>query len=146
VDEFKVFLPVVLDLRNSSLKPRHWEQIQDAIQQRLVRDKSFTLGMLLELKVVEYKEDISSISSSATQEAQLEEMLKKIENTWTHLEFNVIQHKESKDFQEAPYIIGTVDDIIAMLEDSQVTITTIRGSRYIAPFKKYVLLWVNLTY
>ncbi|PRP88057.1 dynein heavy chain 6, axonemal-like [Planoprotostelium fungivorum] len=141
VDEFKVFLPVLLDLRNQSLKARHWEQIQDVIGQRIVRDKNFTLGVLVDLKVVEYKEEINIISSSATNEALLEEMLRKIEHTWDHTEFTVVQPRESKDFQEALYIISGVDEIIIMLEDSQVTITTIRGSRHAGPFKSQVEMW-----
>ena len=141
VEEFKVFLPVVLDLRNATLKPRHWEQIQDAIQQRLVRDKSFTLGMLLDMHIVQYKEEIATISQAATNEGLLEDMLKKIENTWNQFEFSVIQHKESKDFQEAPYIIATVDDLVQALEDSQVTVTAIRASRFIGPFRQSAEHW-----
>lgn len=33
VEQFKSFMPVVLDLRNPALKLRHWEQIQDIINQ-----------------------------------------------------------------------------------------------------------------
>lgn len=52
VDSFKMALPIVLDLRNPGLKQRHWDRIQEVLGVKNIRDKSFTLGMLLNLNVV----------------------------------------------------------------------------------------------
>ncbi len=49
---FKQGMPVITSLRNAALRPRHWEAIQNVIGTRLVRDKYFTLGNLLQLKVI----------------------------------------------------------------------------------------------
>ena len=53
VTSFKQGMPVITSLRNPALRPRHWEAIQNIIGTRLVRDKYFTLGHLLQLKVLE---------------------------------------------------------------------------------------------
>jgi hypothetical protein len=45
-------LPIVLDLRNPGLKQRHWDRVQEVLGVKNIRDKSFTLGMLLDLNVV----------------------------------------------------------------------------------------------
>lgn len=91
-------LPIVLDLRNPGLKQRHWDRVQEVLGVKNIRDKSFTLGNLLDLNVVGgiiiiiniiidivclillllVKELIGNISLEATKEALLEEMIKKV--------------------------------------------------------------------
>ena len=67
VDQFKQFMPVVVDLRNQALKQRHWERIQEIIGQRIVRDKNLTMGsMLNDLKVSDFREEIGNVSAAAT--------------------------------------------------------------------------------
>ena len=47
---FKQGMPVISSLRNTALKERHWNQIQEIIGTEVVQDKSFTLGNLLQLQ------------------------------------------------------------------------------------------------
>ena len=83
-------------------------------------------------QVMDLKEEIQMVSNTATQEAALEELLKKVQNTWIGggqgkpVEFVVTPHKEQKDV----YVLGTVDDILVILEDSTVTVSTIITSRF----------------
>eukprot|EP00966_Prymnesium_polylepis_P236491 5469227-Prymnesium_polylepis.1 len=77
VDVFKGLVPVVVAMRNESLKEHHWAQIEQAIHAEIERGENFTLGYLLELRVNEYREEIETISTAATQEAVLEGMLAK---------------------------------------------------------------------
>ena len=79
VDTFKVLVPVVVALRNEALRQHHWEQIELAIHSDIDRGDAFTLGYLLELRVQEYKEQIEAISTAATQEQVLEDLLSKVE-------------------------------------------------------------------
>ncbi|KAJ3226918.1 Dynein heavy chain 6, axonemal [Clydaea vesicula] len=137
VDEYKAMYQTIVDLRNPALKPRHWDKIQDAIGKVLVKDESFTLGKLIELRVFEFKEEISTVSAQAGSEAALEEMLSKVVRTWNDVEFTVINYRDAKDV----FILGAVDDIQTFLEDSQVTIATIKGSRFIGPIKTEVDKW-----
>jgi dynein heavy chain, axonemal len=129
-----------LDLRNPGLKQRHWDRIQDVLGTRAIRDKTFTLGMLLDLNAIDVKEQIANISLEATKEALLEDMIKKVENVWATLELQVTAHgkdvSSGKDVgRDALYIISGVEDIVTQLEDSQVAVGTIKGSRYIGPIK-----------
>lgn len=43
VDEFRTLLPVVVAMRNSALKDRHWAKVFASIGSVLTRDESFTL-------------------------------------------------------------------------------------------------------
>ena len=63
--------------------------------------------MLLDLKVQGCKDAISTISTEATQEAALEELLAKVTTKWAGIDFNIIPYKDSKDI----FIMGALDEI-----------------------------------
>ena len=134
VYKFKDTLPIVQNLRNEDMKERHWEKVQETMNQELVRDASFTLGLLMSYSVENYKDDIARISTEATQEAALEGMLKKINDKWQDIEFTVLPFKELKD----AFILGGVDEIIAALEDSMVTMSVILASRFVTGIRAEV--------
>ncbi|KAJ7369814.1 hypothetical protein OS493_036331 [Desmophyllum pertusum] len=136
VVSFKQGMPVITSLRNAALRTRHWEAIQNVIGTRIVRDKYFTLGNLLQLKVFQHKEKISDISSQASNEATLEQMLQKVMDFWNHTDFQLSVHP-SRDIA----IITGADDIITAVEESQVTLSNIRGSRFVTPIKALVEDW-----
>ncbi|XP_019625905.1 PREDICTED: LOW QUALITY PROTEIN: dynein heavy chain 6, axonemal-like [Branchiostoma belcheri] len=135
--DFKQGMPVITSLRNPYLRSRHWEAIQELIGRSIVRDKKFTLGNLLELKIFQHKERIGDISTQASNEATLEAMLQKVIELWHHTDFRLVPHNVRPDIM----IIAGIDDIMAQLEESQVTIGTIRGSRYVTAIKTQVEDW-----
>lgn len=49
----------------------------------------------------------------------------------------MIPHRDSKDV----FILGGTDDIQVLLDDSQVNISTIAGSRHVGPIKSRVEEW-----
>jgi len=137
VDTFKQLVPVVVAMRNDALKEHHWRSIEEVISNEIERGEGFTLGYLLELRVNEYKEEIEAVSTAASQEQILEELLAKVENMWKGLEFAVTVYKEQKDI----FILGGIDDVLAVLEETQVLIQTILGSRFVGPLQKRVDEW-----
>ena len=56
---------------------------------------------------------------------------------WNHTDFQLKAHTN----RDVAVIIGA-DDIISALEESQVTLGNIRGSRFVTPIKVTCLLWV----
>eukprot|EP00873_Tetraselmis_striata_P045243 jgi/Tetstr1/465507/TSEL_010176.t1 len=127
VDAIRGTLPVIQALRNRNLKSRHWEKIQEAIGAEIERGEGFTLGYLLALKVMAFKDDITQISTEATQESSLEEMLAKVQSKWLHTEFQLLSYKEAKDV----FILGGIEEVQVVLEDSMVTMSTILASRFV---------------
>ncbi|XP_052105827.1 dynein axonemal heavy chain 6-like isoform X2 [Mytilus californianus] len=136
VMEFKQSMPIITSLRNPSLKQRHWDEIERMIGKSIVKDKTFTLGNLIEMKIIKLKDKIQDISTTASNEETLEKMLDKIIQLWQKTDFRTVP-QPSRD----TYIIGGADDIMAQLEESAVTIGTIRGSRYVSPIKGQVEEW-----
>ena len=122
---FKYAMPVVISLRNPALKSRHWDEITHLIGVVIKGDKCLTLGRLLELQMFAYKDRISEISSQASNEQTLEQMLQKVIDFWKKTDLELLAHS-SRDVA----IISGIDEIISMLDDSMVTISNIRGSRF----------------
>ena len=137
VEKFRTLYPTIVDLRNSALRPRHWEKIQETLGKPLVRDETFTLEKLIDLNIFHYKDEISQISAQASSESSLEDMLGKLVRIWNDTEFIVLPYRESKDV----FILGSIEDIQTLLEDSQVTIATIKSSRFIGPIRGEVEKW-----
>ena len=51
VEDMKDKMPVIQDLRNPSLKTRHWEQIEEILEHKFDPDEKKTLKLLQELKL-----------------------------------------------------------------------------------------------
>ncbi|KYO43526.1 hypothetical protein Y1Q_0013563 [Alligator mississippiensis] len=135
---FKEVLSVTVFLKSPYLQQRHWEIIQRITGQSISWDKKITLDTVLELNMIQYKKKINEISITATNEATLEIILNKIIDLWNKTDFHLSPH-----YFEAStiMIISSAEDIIAQLEDSQVTISTIKGSCYVGPIKNLVDGW-----
>ena len=80
------------------------------------------------LQLASQRDRVCAISAEATQEAALEGMLRKVQEKWIGVELTVKQYKEAKD----AYILGSVEDVQAVLEDSLAMMATISSSRFVA--------------
>ncbi|XP_012629713.3 dynein axonemal heavy chain 6 [Microcebus murinus] len=138
VDKMKEKLPVIVDLRNPTLKPRHWAAIEQTVDATLVdAEIPLTLDRLSELHVFDFAQEIQDISGQASGEAALETLLKKVEDSWKTTEFITLPHRDSKDV----FILGGTDDIQVLLDDSTINVATIASSRYVGPLKTRVDEW-----
>lgn len=129
---WKNLVPACGDLKNQNLLERHWEKLEGLVGFKFERDpetwtQPFTLGALMQKNIMQFKDDIQRISTEATQESVLEEMLSKVKASWAEAEFQLANFKEQKDV----YILTGVDDVQAMLDESMMTIGTILASRYV---------------
>ena len=71
-------LPMIGDLRNPTLKPRHWENIEEIIAFHFTPEEPMTLGKLVEIDAFQHIEAIQEVSGRASSEASLEAILKKV--------------------------------------------------------------------
>ncbi|KAF3826620.1 hypothetical protein GH733_009145 [Mirounga leonina] len=127
VEKMKEKLPVIIDLRNPTLKARHWAAIEQTVDASLVDlEIPLTLQKLSELRVFDFGQEIQDISGQASGEAALETILKKVEDSWKTTEFVILPHRDSKD---------------VLLDDSTINIATIASSRYVGPLKTRVDDW-----
>ncbi|ESN90842.1 hypothetical protein HELRODRAFT_182551 [Helobdella robusta] len=78
IEKMKVKLPMVTDLRNPTLKQRHWDAIEAVLEFSFTADEPLTLGKLDQIKAFKHSEAIQEISGQASSEASLESILKKM--------------------------------------------------------------------
>jgi len=78
-------LPVITDLRNPTLKPRHWESIEQILDYHFSPEDPLTLGKLEEIHAFKCAEELQEISGRASSEASLEAILKKVRFYYDYL-------------------------------------------------------------
>ena len=135
--KFKHLLPTILDLGNPSMKARHWEQIFVILKQGWSPSTVFSLENLIEYSVLDYSKEVGDISANASGEASLEASLEKIRESWIETKFEVLNYRNSNNV----YILSSLDDIFTLLEDNQVTLQTMIGSRFIQGVRNDVETW-----
>ncbi len=69
---------MVTDLRNPSLKQRHWDNIENVVNYRFLEEEPITLGLLVKIGAFEHSEEIQEVAAQASSEASLEGILKKV--------------------------------------------------------------------
>jgi dynein heavy chain len=137
VAEFKAKLPVLLELGNPNMKPRHWERIFKAIKQPYFEGLEFTLSGMLENGILAHSELVSEVSGTSSGEAQLEGSLKAVADGWETINFPTINYRDAPGI----YVLGGLEEIFTLLEDNQVTLQTMSGSRFITGVKQDVDIW-----
>lgn len=139
VEAIRDKLPIIGYLRNPNLKNRHWQKIESLLNYKITVDEPMTLTLLESLNVFSYPAELMEIAAAASSEFGLELLLKKVEDSWKTLEFLVVPHKESKDI----FILGSLEEVQAVLEESNINIQTIAASRHVGPIKSRVDEWVR---
>lgn len=87
----------------------------------------------------EIANSLMEISSQATGEAQLENMLKSLEAVWKEQELSVVMHHDHKDV----FVLAGTEELQTILDDSNVNINTIAASKYVIPIKNKVDEWIE---
>lgn len=140
-EEFKDKIPILMCLRSPDLKPRHWLKIEQILDRKLLGVETLSLYTFEDSNAFEGENanSIQEISGQASGEARLEDSLKKVDNLWKSQELLVITHRDVRDV----YILTGVDELQTVLDDSNITITTIAASRHIGTLKPRVDEWVR---
>uniref|UniRef100_H2ZI79 Dynein axonemal heavy chain 2 n=1 Tax=Ciona savignyi TaxID=51511 RepID=H2ZI79_CIOSA len=137
IEQFKRTMPLITDLKNDAMRERHWNQIKTEVQRPFDhQNESFTLERIIDLGLDAFSEKISEISGAASKELAIEETLSEIETIWTDVVLDIVPYKDKGHFK----LRGT-DEIFLQLEDHQVTLSTMKASRFVKAFEKVVDMW-----
>ncbi|KAH9098913.1 hypothetical protein LEN26_016540 [Aphanomyces euteiches] len=134
-DEFRAYLPVIQSLASPALRERHWELLRNKIGLE-ESDEELTLYQLLEKGITQHIETIQEVSMVAEKEYTLEKNLSAMISEWEPIEFECLPYRET-----GTYLIKSVDDIIALLDDHIVKTQTMRGSPYVKNIEKECKAW-----
>lgn len=83
---------------------------------------------------------MEEISGRASGEAGIEMQVEEIKKKWLELNFIVTNYRDQKD----KFIIGGIDDIQAALDDHQLKIQTMLGTRFVAEIRPQVEQWEKM--
>lgn len=112
MEDFKEILPLIEELANLALKPRHWQDIFQFIDAEMPESETgtgfgpFSVRFLLQYGVLDKLDKIQALSGSASKEYSLEKALAKMKGDWEGLAFRVVEYKDT-----GTYVIGGTDEV-----------------------------------
>jgi dynein heavy chain len=139
VDQFRAVMPIIKDLRNPALRPRHWDQLKEEIQQFNFDPAAsdFTLDKIFLLGIHQHAEAIGNLSSVANRELNLETGLEEIRRVWDTLLLDIGLHKE------VYFKLRSTEELSQFLEDHQVSLGTMKNSPFYSVFAERINHWAK---
>jgi dynein heavy chain len=113
IKKWLVFLPLIAELADKAMRPRHWDDLKSKVGQQFTIDDNLLLQDISDLNLGKYQEDVEEITDQAKQEAKMEKTLEKIEAIWVEVKFEFMQHKDTD-----VYMIRLTEDDFDMLEEN----------------------------
>ncbi|CAK9798189.1 Dynein axonemal heavy chain 6 [Anthophora quadrimaculata] len=132
-------LPTLGYLRNPDLRDRHWERIEGILNYTFKPDEKKTWSRMEELGAFLKPNELMEVAAAASSEANLENMLQKVVDTWENLKFIIIPYKEGKDV----FILGSLEEIQTAMDESNINLQTINASRHVGPIRPVVQEWIE---
>ncbi|XP_071375886.1 dynein axonemal heavy chain 2, partial [Centroberyx affinis] len=137
IDQFKRTIPLITDLRNPAMRDRHWQQIRHELQRPFDQTAAeFTLEKIISLGLDQCADRICEISGAASKELSIEQGLEGITETWEETFLDIAPYKDKGHHR----LRGT-EEVFQALEDNQVTLSTMKASRFVKAFERDVDRW-----
>ncbi|KAG2470484.1 DYH10 protein, partial [Polypterus senegalus] len=131
--EFKDSIPLLLYLKNEALRERHWKELMTRTGTSFdMNPDTFTLENMFAMELHKYGNVISEIVTSAVKELGIEKGVKEVLETWDNMKFAILRY--FKGTQERGHILGSVDEILQILDDNAMNLQSMSGSRFVGPF------------
>jgi dynein heavy chain len=137
IENMQALLPIITLLKKDSIEPRHWEALNEKTVIRIPHDTPdiFTIEDLIKAKVLDFTEDIEEIADSADKQRKIKNTINEMKNRWDSNEFEFANWGK----RENSILKGiSVQDLSEVLEEDQMTLSSINAQRHVAPFKKEV--------
>ncbi|XP_071880489.1 dynein axonemal heavy chain 10 isoform X1 [Anas platyrhynchos] len=130
---FRDSIPLLLDLKNEALRERHWQDLMERTGTRFeMTTETFTLENMFAMELHKHSDIINEIVGTAVKELSIEKGVKDIAETWEQMKFTVQIY--FKGTEKRGFILGSVDEILEVLDDNNVNLQSILGSRFVGPF------------
>ncbi|KAI8915474.1 dynein heavy chain and region D6 of dynein motor-domain-containing protein [Powellomyces hirtus] len=131
-------LPLFQDMKNPALRERHWSELMEEVGKTFdPAGADFTLEKILDMGLDQYAESIATLSAAATKELSIEQGLQAITDAWNLLDLDIIPYKEDRGYSK----LRSTDSIFELLEDNQVTLSSMKASKFFVAFEGQVDHW-----
>jgi len=136
LDKFREIVPLIQDLRNKALRPRHWAALKERVGQDFdPHSAEFTLNEVVRLGLPSHTEFIGEMSANANKELAIEVALNDLEKRWADVELDIGTYKEKY------YKFRSTDEISQFLEDDSVALSTMKASKFYPSFQSRIDTW-----
>ena len=140
MNEFKNSIPLFVDLKTDALRDRHWKSLMEKTGKEFdMNPESFTLGALFAMGLHNYEDAIAEIVTAAVKELSIEKGLKEVTDVWDTEKFTIQRY--FKGTSDRGFVLGSVDEVIQILDDNAMTLQSMSASRFIGPFLANVQTW-----
>ncbi|RKP21179.1 hypothetical protein ROZALSC1DRAFT_20732 [Rozella allomycis CSF55] len=135
LNQMKRVIPILKDLKNNSLRQRHWDKLREITGRNIQED--FTLEKIVEINLDQYGDQINVMSEAASKELFIEQGIENIKKAWSELDLEIVPFKNEKGY----FKLSSSDSISELLEDNQLTLSGFKVSKYFKPFQSQVDHW-----
>ncbi|KAL7670047.1 hypothetical protein ACOME3_004988 [Neoechinorhynchus agilis] len=132
-------MPLVICMRNPNLTPQHLAQIFTLLGVQDANLDKLTVSALEEIDAFSNTEKVVEITNLANSEASIEELLNKIRQTWENMKLPMVL----KGVGPLPALLGDIEDLNQVVEDSVVNIAAILSSKYVGRYRQNAAKWQN---
>jgi dynein heavy chain, axonemal len=115
-------------MSNRAMNAQHWQRIVDITGQQDfdIEIDDFRLRHVMNLPLLEHREDIEDVCIAAVKERDIEAKLAQIEFDWQHQEF---QYSQFKQRGELLLKGDRILDVIRLLDDSLMLLSSLMSNR-----------------
>ncbi|XP_052831159.1 dynein axonemal heavy chain 5-like [Octopus bimaculoides] len=141
IDDFNEIIPLLQLMSNQAMKDRHWKRLTRVTGYQFeMKDDNLLLKNVLEAPLLKYKEEIEDICISAEKEKDIEAKLKQVMLDWDMKEFTFGNFKNRGE----QLLRGdATSEIVGLIEDSLMILSSLMNNRFNAPFKREIQQWVQ---
>lgn len=93
LEEFKMHLPLLVELANPALEDRHWEQIFAIMGSQYEVGMEFTPRDLIDNGIISKMEEVQAVAAGASKEYSMLKTLEKMEVEFAPMEFRTSPYK-----------------------------------------------------
>ncbi|CAN0031129.1 unnamed protein product, partial [Ectocarpus sp. 12 AP-2014] len=138
---FKDSIPLIVNLKNEAMKPRHWQKLIEMTGVKFDPSnfKALTLGNIFQMELHRFTADIDDIVNESVQELKIENEIRKVEATWRKTD--LVLAKYQKNGVDRSYVLKAADEIKTELEDNLLNLQTMSSSRFVGSFADQVRGW-----
>ena len=147
IDDFSESLPLLEAMASDTMLDRHWKRIQDTCDGYVfdVKNETFELRGIMEAPLLENKEEIEDICIASVKEQDIDEKLRAVVKEWDVKSptSHMISFKVFKSRGELKVNVADVQELVGLMEDSLMVLSSLMSNRYNPPFKAQIQQWVR---
>ena len=140
IKDFLIAVPLIGSLAHPSMRPRHWTRLMDETKTKFKpphEDPDMQLSTIIKLELHKFMDNVEEIADQSTKEAKMEAQLSRLSESWAVVEWIT----EAYQAGDSVMLLKIQEDDNEMLENDQLAVQSMMGSRYLATFEVEVTKW-----